>query len=616
MKMFKRSMAVLLAICLCLTSAQVASAAEKTVTVKNQKELNKAVKEGKATTIKIKTSKDVKLTIPAGSTTEKIKLVVNAPKATIVNKGNYKSITLGGSAVKHYTENGNYNTIKVTAPTARVVISKKTTVKKLTVQSEKANVQVNKGSHVAQVVAAKADGTLNLRVNGSAESVKAASEGVKLNLKGETKSIPVVVAAKNVKIAATVAVEANLQETAKIVLKNGAEGSDIKVEEGVDAIVENNSTEEVKVTTPTGEVKVDSNETADTVINTDPTPSTTPDSGSSSGGGSSNSGGGGSVRVDVTGVTLDKDRADLKVGQTLQLNASVVPSNATNKRLVWTATGGAVTVSSTGLVTAEREGTGVVTVATEEGGLKKTCTITVTPADQEPAKSSEKQITSFKIGDKVGTIDESAKTISVTVAHDANVTQLTPTIEISAKATVNPASGVQQDFTSPVTYTVTAEDKTTAEYTVTVTKEQTPGPDATSVTGIKLDKSTANVATGGSITLTATIEPGDATNKEVTWTVSGSAVTLNGTPTVSGAAVTATFKAGNTAGEAVVTVTTEDGNFTAACTITVTDGVVRVTYSPKQMPESVYEVYGLKAVEPVKAFTFSSILTLNHLGRQ
>jgi len=56
------------------------------------------------------------------------------------------------------------------------------------------------------------------------------------------------------------------------------------------------------------------------------------------------------------------------------------------------------------------------------------------------------------------------------------VTDLTPTITLSSGATVIPASGVSRDFTSPVPYTVTAEDGVTyQEWTVTVTQEEAPG---------------------------------------------------------------------------------------------------------------------------------------------
>jgi uncharacterized repeat protein (TIGR02543 family) len=78
-----------------------------------------------------------------------------------------------------------------------------------------------------------------------------------------------------------------------------------------------------------------------------------------------------------------------------------------------------------------------------------------------------KDIISFTIADAV--IIMSGTNITVTVPHGTDVTALTPTITVSDGASVDPASGESQDFTKPVIYTVTAEDKTTREYTITVT---------------------------------------------------------------------------------------------------------------------------------------------------
>jgi len=87
-------------------------------------------------------------------------------------------------------------------------------------------------------------------------------------------------------------------------------------------------------------------------------------------------------------------------------------------------------------------------------------------------ESSDKKITAFSFATPQanGEIDEKAKTISVSVPNGTDVTALVPTISISEKATVSPASGVAQNFTDPVIYTVTAENGSTAEYTVTVKK--------------------------------------------------------------------------------------------------------------------------------------------------
>lgn len=80
------------------------------------------------------------------------------------------------------------------------------------------------------------------------------------------------------------------------------------------------------------------------------------------------------------------------------------------------------------------------------------------------------------------------------------------------------------------------------------------------VTGVSLDKITLELFTGNTATLTATVQPSDATNKAVTWNTSDNTVATvdeNGTVTAVGA------------GEATITVTTEDGSKTATCQVTV-----------------------------------------------
>ena len=80
------------------------------------------------------------------------------------------------------------------------------------------------------------------------------------------------------------------------------------------------------------------------------------------------------------------------------------------------------------------------------------------------------------------------------------------------------------------------------------------------VTGVKLDKETLALYTGDSATLTATVEPSDAANQNVTWQSDNAnvATVQNGTVTAVGA------------GETTISVTTEDGGYTATCKVTVT----------------------------------------------
>lgn len=84
------------------------------------------------------------------------------------------------------------------------------------------------------------------------------------------------------------------------------------------------------------------------------------------------------------------------------------------------------------------------------------------------AKRDEAKISSFIINDVYnGIIDQNAKTITVYVPGDVDITALIPSIEISEGATCQPLNGVAQDFTSPVVYTVT-NGTAHAQYTVTV----------------------------------------------------------------------------------------------------------------------------------------------------
>ena len=86
----------------------------------------------------------------------------------------------------------------------------------------------------------------------------------------------------------------------------------------------------------------------------------------------------------------------------------------------------------------------------------------------------EARIYSFKLnGTYAGVINEAAKTITVFVPSGLELTALVPTITVSENATVSPASGIAQDFTQPVQYTVT-NNSASAIYTVTVTAINKP----------------------------------------------------------------------------------------------------------------------------------------------
>lgn len=87
---------------------------------------------------------------------------------------------------------------------------------------------------------------------------------------------------------------------------------------------------------------------------------------------------------------------------------------------------------------------------------------------QTESPKDSKDVTRFTLLGIDGAIGEN--TVTLAVPHGTDLTSLTPTITHTGLS-IDPPSGVANDFTSAVEYTVTAEDDSTKVYTVTVTVE-------------------------------------------------------------------------------------------------------------------------------------------------
>ena len=123
---------------------------------------------------------------------------------------------------------------------------------------------------------------------------------------------------------------------------------------------------------------------------------------------------------------------------------------------------GAITLSNLAVDTPQ---TATITVAAPSG-TTKVYTVAVTRV-----ANTAKAVTAFSFASSavIGTVTvtESTHSIAVTGPYGATVTALVPTITHTG-ASINPATGIAQNFTSPVTYTVTAADGTTQAYVATV----------------------------------------------------------------------------------------------------------------------------------------------------
>ncbi len=256
--------------------------------------------------------------------------------------------------------------------------------------------------------------------------------------------------------------------------------------------------------------------------------------------------------IRVTGVALSKSTTSIPAGNTETLFATITPSSAANKTVVWTSSNNAIaTVASDGTVTGISAGSVVITATTADGGYTDTCSVTVTAPIRVTGVTLNKLSTTML----KGKTEQLIATIAPTNATNQNVAWNSSN---TAAATVASDGTVTAVAAGTAVVTVTTDDTgKTATCTVTVT-------DTIGVTGVTLDKSTANITifatTGETQKLTATVAPTNATNKNVTWSSSNTSVaTVASDGTVKGIA----------SGTADITATTVDGNKTAKCTINV-----------------------------------------------
>ena len=127
---------------------------------------------------------------------------------------------------------------------------------------------------------------------------------------------------------------------------------------------------------------------------------------------------------------------------------------------------------------------------------------------------------------------------------------------------------------------ITGAPTTAGTSTFTVTATNSAGSDSkelsltvksVSVTGVKLDQESLTLQENGSATLTATVEPANASNQDITWKSSDTSIATvdaNGTVTAI------------SAGTATITATAQDGSgVSASCSVTVTHSMV---HTPKK----------------------------------
>lgn len=261
--------------------------------------------------------------------------------------------------------------------------------------------------------------------------------------------------------------------------------------------------------------------------------------------------------VKVTAVTLSRSEVTLTEGEEITLTAEVKPADAADKTISWSSSAPEVASVSEGKVKALKEGSALITATSKDGDHKAYCRITV---EKLLVSVTSVSLSPTEITLEVGETAELSASVLPDNASDKRIGW------ISSHPVVATVSEGKVTAVSVGTSTVTATSingSKRASCAVTVVPKTYP------VTGVSLDRTSAEMIVGEDITLVASISPEKADNPSVTWSSANPSVA-----TVEGGKVIA-----RGVGSTVVTVKTEDGGFTASCTISasIPDSVILYT---------------------------------------
>jgi uncharacterized protein YjdB len=209
------------------------------------------------------------------------------------------------------------------------------------------------------------------------------------------------------------------------------------------------------------------------------------------------------------------------INGTLQMNATVMPANATNKNVTWSISNGTgqASISSSGLVTAVAFGNVTATAtATDGSGISGSMMITITslliPVSGITVTGTGGVTT---ISADNGSLQLSAVIVPLN-ATDHSVTWTL--VNVTGQAIINAAGTVTAIANGTVTVIATANDGSgvSGSADITITNQVVP---VTSITVTGTGGISIITVNGGTLQLVADILPQFSTNKSVVWSITG-----------------------------------------------------------------------------------------------
>lgn len=254
----------------------------------------------------------------------------------------------------------------------------------------------------------------------------------------------------------------------------------------------------------------------------------------------------------VTGIEVANDyqHMGLFVGGSGKIRYSVLPGNATNTNVTFKSLNEKVaTVDANGVVTGVSEGNADIVITTEEGGFEAKCTVRVDGID---ARGIE------RVGDKTVTMGlNQTRQLQVKITpSDTTNKNVQWTSSNNSVATVDSNGVVTSKNSGSTIITATTHNELKTEFFIEV---------ETSVTNITLNSNEINLNTGGTFKLDATVNPSNASNKNIKWiSANESIATVDRSGNV----------AADVAGTTYISAVSADGKVVATCTVNVSKPVV------------------------------------------
>lgn len=253
----------------------------------------------------------------------------------------------------------------------------------------------------------------------------------------------------------------------------------------------------------------------------------------------------------TVGIRLETEQARVRKGGRLTLAAVAQPEGKTDGRLVWSSSDGSVaSVDEEGVVSGKSKGEAVITVTAVDGGYTAECRVRV----YQP-------VTELRMDNRSVTVDtgDDIQLTATILPYDADNKNIVWSSDNPDVADVNGKGVVTGVKAGQTVIRATSEDEGISDFCVVTVNQP--------VTGVSLSKSELSFSKiGDAEQLVASVQPADATNKELNWSSSDESVAIvsNGRVLCSGY------------GSAIVYVTTVDGGYMASCVVKADDGLTGI----------------------------------------